>query len=506
MRASFAPVGVAYCADGRRVGFTAPLHLGLRVGGLVVIEGAGGDADLVVQVREQQVVNREAMSVELDPDDDALGPGVAAATVRPMFRSVLGVGAPVARIVGGVAETATSAGPFGERRLRAATTDEARSVVDALDAGTATIEIGAIVAAEPATTTVPARLRTKGFARHTFMCGQSGSGKTSTTGVLFERLLSGSSLPLVVIDPNSDYIHLGTTADPTDDSDAAQRHRALAAGVAVARTRGSPSTYTLCADFGELGLDLQAELLRLDPIADLELFATLRALTEGHSSATIWDVAQWAAAQPESAPLAARIVNLGIDRWTVWRRDDEVSISQVDLPAHRCVVLDVGSLPSPQERSAVALALLRTRWARRADRRPVLIAVDEAHNVFPAAPPDAIAAAATEVGILIAGEGRKYGLHLFVATQRPAKVHANVVSQCDNLILMRMNGEDDVADLQASFSHVPPAMVGEALGFSLGQALVAGPIAPVPRIVQIGARVTAEGGGDVSTEWAAPPP
>lgn len=228
MRASFAPVGVAYCADGRRVGFTAPLHLGLRVGGLVVIEGAGGDADLVVQVREQQVVNREAMSVELDPDDDALGPGVAAATVRPMFRSVLGVGAPVARIVGDVAETATSAGPFGERRLRAATTDEARSVVDALDAGTATIEIGAIVAAEPATTTAPARLRTKGFARHTFMCGQSGSGKTSTTGVLFERLLSGSSLPLVVIDPNSDYIHLGTIADPTDDSDAAQRHRALA--------------------------------------------------------------------------------------------------------------------------------------------------------------------------------------------------------------------------------------------------------------------------------------
>ena len=168
-------------------------------------------------------------------------------------------------------------------------------------------------------------------------------------------------------------------------------------------------------------------------------------------------------------------------------------------------MFDLGSLPTPQERSVVALTLLEARWARRAERQPMLIAVDEAHNVLPASTTDPVLAAAADVGVLIAGEGRKFGLHLFVATQRPGKVHPNVVSQCDNLVLMRMNGEADIAVLETMFSHVPAAMLREAVGFGLGQALLAGPIAPVPRLARVGRRLTAEGGGDVPTDWVADP-
>jgi hypothetical protein len=84
------------------------------------------------------------------------------------------------------------------------------------------------------------------------------------------------------------------------------------------------------------------------------------------------------------------------------------------------------------------------------------------------------------------------------------KVHPNVVSQCDNLILMRMNGAGDVHDLDTLFSHVPPAMLHASLSFRLGQALVAGPISPVPMLVQVGQRRSPEGGGDVPTTWATP--
>lgn len=55
----------------------------------------------------------------------------------------------------------------------------------------------------------PALLRRTGFNRHTFVCGQSGSGKTYALGVLLERLVCDTELPLVVIDPNSDYAGLG---------------------------------------------------------------------------------------------------------------------------------------------------------------------------------------------------------------------------------------------------------------------------------------------------------
>ncbi len=144
----------------------------------------------------------------------------------------------------------------------------------------------------------------------------------------------------------------------------------------------------------------------------------------------------------------------------------------------------------------------RTGWRERHDRQPVLIAIDEAHNVLPASTDDPLLQATSELGVLIAGEGRKFGLQLFIATQRPAKVHPNVVTQCDNLVLMRMNGARDVDELVESFSHVPEAMVRSALGFKLGQALLAGPISPVPTFAQVGRRLSPEGGGDVPTTWA----
>ncbi len=168
-------------------------------------------------------------------------------------------------------------------------------------------------------------------------------------------------------------------------------------------------------------------------------------------------------------------------------------------------MLDIGSLPRAQERSVVTLAVLGRRWAHRVDRQPVLLAVDEAHNVFPSSTNDPLLRAVTELGVLIAGEGRKFGLQLFVATQRPGKVHPNIVSQCDNLVLMRMNGAGDVEELAARFSHVPAPLLRRALGFSLGQALFAGPIAPVPLLAQIGTRRTPEGGGDVPTTWTTAP-
>ena len=63
------------------------------------------------------------------------------------------------------------------------------------------------------------------------MCGQSGSGKTYTTGVLFERLLAYSSLPMMIVDPNSDHVHLGALADPDNRSAEAERYRRVAPSV-----------------------------------------------------------------------------------------------------------------------------------------------------------------------------------------------------------------------------------------------------------------------------------
>ena len=125
----------------------------------------------------------------------------------------------------------------------------------------------------------------------------------------------------------------------------------------------------------------------------------------------------------------------------------------------------------------------------------MLIVIDEAHNVCPATPDDPLTALVTEHAVRIAAEGRKFGLYLLVSTQRPQKVHENVLSQCDNLMLMRMNSLADLGFVGDVFSFVPSSLLERATAFRQGEALVAGKIASHPSFVRFGARVAEEGGG-----------
>ncbi len=168
------------------------------------------------------------------------------------------------------------------------------------------------------------------------------------------------------------------------------------------------------------------------------------------------------------------------------------------------ITTSTGSLPTREEQALVAETVLRGVWERRHERRPVLLVIDEAHTVCPAAPGDVLTALATEHAIRIAGEGRKFGIYMLVATQRPQKVHENVISQCDNLVLMRLNSSADAAFVAEMFGFAPPGLVGLATDFRLGEALVAGKLTSHPAVLRFGARVSREGGGDVSADWAKP--
>ena len=105
-------------------------------------------------------------------------------------------------------------------------------------------------------------------------------------------------------------------------------------------------------------------------------------------------------------------------------------------------------------------------WDARAARVPCLLVVDEAHNICPRGRTVPSRRLSTETAVRIAAEGRKYGLYLMCSTQQPHKVHENVVSQCDNLLLMRMNSQCDIADLARHFSFVPEGLVGRAATFA----------------------------------------
>jgi uncharacterized protein len=458
---------LATSVDGRRFVFQASLHgLDLEPGGYVALVTEE-------ETRLGQVLALEMASVDISRPD---GRG------EVLIRAAQGEGA--------VLEGRTK--PFHDAHVRPASSDEVAAWRERERPGRAALHIGELTLAPG----VPFALDGAGFGRHTLLCGQSGSGKTYSLGVLLESLLMETRVRVLVLDPNSDYVGLAeprATADPS----AAERYLDSAGRIVV--RSGTSGDSRLGVHFRELGAAQQAALLRLDPVVDRDEYAELAAIAADANPGSFEELDRGG---EEARGLARRARNLGVHEFGLWSGDDDASILNDLLdPDLRCLVADLGSLGSHAERSLAAGAVLERLWSRRAEREPVVIVIDEAHNVCPAQPDDPLSVLTTETVVSIAGEGRKFGLYLILVTQRPEKVHENVLSQCENLVLMRMNSRGDLAHVADVFSFVPAGLVDRATTFGQGEALVAGKIAPHPALINFGARITKEGGTDVAG-WA----
>ena len=342
----------------------------------------------------------------------------------------------------------------------------------------------------------PAQLRPKGFSRHTFMCGQSGSGKSYSLGVLLEQVILDTELPMVILDPNADFVRL---SEPHDGSDTTSTDRLSTTDIDVLRPSHEPGAPNrLCVLFGELTLRAKAAALHLDPLLDREEYDALLDAAEELRTRRGEDVIQdlLASEAPADILLAQRMKNLGVLEWDVWARDDR-AVTEHLTDGSRVTVLDLSGFELPGERLVVALDVLDHLWTRRKERKPMLLVIDEAHNVCSADPATALERATTERLVQIANEGRKYGLWLLLCTQRPSRINPAVLSQCDNLVLMRMNSRGDLARLEEIFGFAPPEMLATAPFFSQGECLVAGGLSAIPTFVRMRERRTAEGGSDV---------
>jgi DNA helicase HerA-like ATPase len=341
----------------------------------------------------------------------------------------------------------------------------------------------------------PAGLMPHRFNRHTFWCGQSGSGKTYSLGVLLEELLLHTELPMIIFDPNADFVRL---AEVRDDAPP-ERAAALARRDLRILRPGDQASESPRARFTALGLSAKAAVLRLDPLIDRVEYNTLLHLEELLSTTEIGKILPElrASNDPALIDFALRIENLGLLSWEIWA-GRKLSATEVIDSRPAATVLDLGGFKFKEEPLVVALSVLDDLWSRRSERRPFLIVIDEAHNLCSPDVETALERAVLDRIIQIAAEGRKYGLWLLLSTQRPSRVHQGIVSQCDNLALMRMSSQRDLDELATIFGFAPSALVDQSPLFRQGEALLAGGFAPAASVVQMRQRLTHEGGRDVS--------
>lgn len=129
---------------------------------------------------------------------------------------------------------------------------------------------------------------------------------------------------------------------------------------------------------------------------------------------------------------------------------------------HPVRVVDLSGVPSEiagYVSSSIARVLFMMRvWQTHEERKqnPVLLVCEEAHRYVPERGEAQYETARTEIQ-RIAKEGRKYGLGLFLVSQRPSDVDATVLSQCNSWLVLRITNE---ADRQHVRSVLPDSMAG----------------------------------------------
>src|SRR5690606_16766020 len=85
--------------------------------------------------------------------------------------------------------------------------------------------------------------------------------------------------------------------------------------------------------------------------------------------------------------LAVRLENIGVVDWNLWAWGGRSVTDDIDEDPDATVV-DLSGFATQSEFRAAALAVLDHLWERRAQRRPRLIVIDEAHNLCSPEPVD----------------------------------------------------------------------------------------------------------------------
>jgi DNA helicase HerA-like ATPase len=116
---------------------------------------------------------------------------------------------------------------------------------------------------------------------------------------------------------------------------------------------------------------------------------------------------------------------------------------------------------------------------------PVVLVLEEAHHYIPANARLERQQRAREVFEKIAKEGRKFGLSLVVASQRPSELSRTVLAQCNSFIVHRIQNPDDQEYFKSVISGINRDLLDQLPALAQQQAIVLGDCVALPLQVRI---------------------
>lgn len=180
----------------------------------------------------------------------------------------------------------------------------------------------------------------------------------------------------------------------------------------------------------------------------------------------------------------------------------------IDASDKRLLIIDISELDAVSSVRPIVVNAIGTLLMKRArnhafQNSPFICVLDEAHNFISKS--IGTSDAPTKLGAFeaIAREGRKYGLCLCLATQRPRDLSESVLSQIGTLITHRLTNDYDRTLVERASGDTNSSVTQFLPDLRTGEALIFGTQIPIPFDIQITrpSREPKSNSADFQTAW-----
>lgn len=164
----------------------------------------------------------------------------------------------------------------------------------------------------------------------------------------------------------------------------------------------------------------------------------------------------------------------------IWSKDSKGRLLRIDLSAvsyefnAREIVVNV-----------IGRFLLREARRGRFSDRPVVVLVDEAHNFLGRHVGTEDYQSKLDAFEIIAKEGRKYGLTICLASQRPRDITEGVLSQIGTLIVHRLTNDKDREVVERACGEIDRSASAFLPNLLPGEAAIIGTDFPIPLTIRV---------------------
>ncbi len=152
------------------------------------------------------------------------------------------------------------------------------------------------------------------------------------------------------------------------------------------------------------------------------------------------------------------------------------------------IILNMNSVDDEVVELVSAVIARMVFWKlRRAEHRnsfPVHFILEEAHRYI-AEKPSKYAVEASRIFERVAKEGRKYGVFLLVASQRPSELSRTVLSQCSNFVVHRIQNPEDLTHIRQMTPFISDAVLKRLPSLPKQHALVFGNAVNLPTTFKV---------------------